>query len=139
MDRLTVRSLARTAHAARRYRGDPPLERWLSRRIDAALADLLREDLEEERTGTDLPGGWDRRHAHTVRVLGVAPALGRLASVTFNELEYEARAAYCAIVIEGVSLHRFVAEGRGPPERVRADLARAERALARLGRAAGSV
>jgi len=137
--RLTVRSLAHTAYAARRYRGDPPLDDWLRERIDAALEGLLRDDMEEEHAGHAGSGGWDRRFACIADALEVEPELGRVAAVTFNELPHAARAAYLAIVIGGVSLRRHVAAGHGPPAHVRSDLARVERALARLRRAAGSV
>jgi len=50
-DRVHLRSLARCARAATRYRGRPELGSWLDGLVDAAVADLLREDDECVRRG----------------------------------------------------------------------------------------
>jgi hypothetical protein len=124
------------AYSARGYRGDPPLATWLRARIDAAVDDLLNEDIEQERSGGCSPGGWDPRYARAASALGVEPEQARLASIAFHALPHEVRATYVALVIERVSLWRYIAAGHGPPARARSHVALAERALAFLRGAA---
>ena len=44
VDRLVQRSLARIAHAAPRYDGEPPLGHWIEKLIDESIRDLRNED-----------------------------------------------------------------------------------------------
>ena len=121
-DRVYLRAIARCARFSARYRGQPALEQWLTERVDEALGDLLREDLEAARrgawaagsktgpgrqsgpgskSGTGAPGG---AHEDFARPLGLDPARMRLACVAFNHTNLPARRAFFDLVIEGRSL-----------------------------------
>ena len=133
LDRLVLRSMARVARAAVAYRGRPRLARWLNEQIDAAIRDLIAEDREKERTGP-LPGGpADPHYAFVSEALGVDPALGRRVCVVYNDLPDLQRKVFWAVIVEGKSIHRCVAEGHGPHDRLRQALADAFRAVSRLG------
>ena len=131
IDRVFQRALARTAHAAARYAGEP-LDPWLEERVADSLADLLDEDREDERSG--LPPGepWDPRYAFLSEALGIEPGLARRACIVFNDLPDPERTAFYRIVVEGLPVNRFVAQGNGPPQRVHALLKRAFLALSLL-------
>jgi len=132
--RLHLRSVARVAYAASRYRGEPALDAWLAEHIAFSLRELLEEDREEERLKIPPSRPWDPRYAFLSETLGVEPTLARRACVDFNLLPHDVRCAYFAVLVEGKTIHRYVAEGHGPPDRVRARL---KRALQTLGRAIG--
>jgi hypothetical protein len=129
LQRVHLRAVARIAHCAPRYRGSPRLDVWLDACIDESLQDLVEEDREEEISGLPPTEPWDPRFAFVSETLGLEPALARRACVRFNMLPDEVRRAYFAIAIEGKTIHRYVAEGNGPPDRVRGFLARALTAL----------
>lgn len=132
LDRLYRRCLARTAHAAPRYEGSPPLDAWLADRVEEAMADLVQEDREEERLGVPPAEPRDPRYAFVADALGVEPGLARLACIVFNDLGEDVRRTFWDVVIEGKSVHRYVAEGHGPPERVKELLRRGFLALSLL-------
>jgi hypothetical protein len=96
----------------------------LSVQVDRAIDDALSEDLE----GTADATSYD----FVARVWQVDPDLARRACSVFNGLPDEVRAAYCAVVIDGKSLNRWVAEGHGPPQLARERLERAVTALGTL-------
>jgi len=50
---------------------------------------------------------------------GIETGLARLACLALNDLPEETRLAFYAVGIEGKTVHRYVAEGHGPPDRVR--------------------
>lgn len=129
LSRLVLRAYARIAYAAPKYRGEPPLTQWLQERIDQCVAELMREDREEERSGIPAEEPWDARYAWVAETLGLEPELARRACIAFNDLPRDVRQAYFAISVEHKSLNRWVAEGNGPPDEVREKLARAFRAL----------
>jgi hypothetical protein len=132
LDRLVLRSMARAARAAMTYRGRPQLARWLNAQIDAAIRDLIAEDRENERMGL-LPGEpADPHYAFVSEALGVDPALARRVCVVHNDLPDLQRRVFWAVIVEGKSLHRCVAEGLGPHGRLREALADALRAVSRL-------
>ncbi len=132
-DRLVQRSLARVAHAAPAYAGAPPLGAWLAARIDDAIADLVNEDREEERFGIPPTEPWDPRYAFLGEALGIEPGLARRACIAFNDRPDDVRRAFFAIVVEGVSLRRFVVAGHGAPDAVLERLRAAFLALALRG------
>lgn len=117
--RVTLRAMARTARAAMSYRGTPDLTTWLRSRIDESIDDAILEDREEERLALPAAEGGDARYAFLSEALGVEPGLARRMCVIFNDLPDEQRRAFCSIVMEGKSLNRHVAEGNGPPSKVR--------------------
>jgi len=49
--------------------------------------------------------------------------------VAFNFLPDRVRGAYFAVLVQGKTVNRYVAEGHGPPERVKADIEMALRAI----------
>lgn len=122
--RLHLRAVARIAHAAPRYRGEPPLDRWIEERIDASMDDLVTEDSEEERSGLPPSQPWDPRYAFLAEALGIEPTLARRACIAFNDQSTEVRRTYFAVVVAKKTIHRYVAEGNGPPEKVKAELQR---------------
>jgi hypothetical protein len=134
VSRVHLRSVARIAHAAMRYRGEPALDAWLKERVEQSTLELLEEDLEEERVGIPPAEPWDPRYAFVSEALGIEPTLARRACVEFNLLPHEVRCAYFAVVVEGKTIHRHVAEGHGPPDQARSHL---KLALRTLGKAIG--
>jgi len=129
--RLYVRSLARVAHAARLHAKHASLDQWLRERIAESIDDLIEEDREAERSGIPPSEPWDPRYAFISEVLGLEPTIARRACADFNVLPHRVRHAFFAIAVEGTSIRRYVAEGHGPPARVKADLAHAARILGR--------
>lgn len=128
LPRLHMRALARTAYAARTYHGQPELTAWLAERIEVSLTDLLDEDVECARRG-GLSAEEEERYAFMSNALGVEPLLGCRAVVAFHALPYDVRRAFMAVVLEGKTIKRWVAEGHGPPDKVVQDLKHALRAV----------
>ncbi|MBI5433292.1 MAG: hypothetical protein HZA52_10725 [Planctomycetes bacterium] len=112
VDRALLRSFARTARAALGYRGDPELDAWLDERIDEAVADLLSEDHEAERSGAALDDRQATVFSTLGRPLGLAPAELRAACVQFNRLPPADRRAFQALVIQGRTLDELAHERR---------------------------
>jgi len=132
-NRLFLRSVARVAYASMTYRGTPALATWLRERIDQALRELLTEDYEADRVEEPQADDEDEeRYAFLTDVLGVDTVVARRASVVFNSLPDPVRQAFWALVIEGKSINRHVAEGHGPGRRVRARVKRAILAISLL-------
>ncbi len=104
VDRVLLRSFARTARFAVRYRGDPPLELWLGERIDEALADILREDLEAERRVEPIDVHQHAAFVALAKPLGLDPARVRAACAAFNAQADDDRRTFYALVIEGRAL-----------------------------------
>lgn len=131
-NRLYLRSLARVAYASMKYRGDPPLGTWLSDRIDQSLEELLNEDRFANWGREEEEEDPEERYKFLTKVLGVSPTVARRASVVFNILPDAVRVAFWALVIEGKSLNRHVAEGHGTPDDVRARVKRAILTISQL-------
>ena len=131
--RAQSRAMALVAHAASRFDGQKPFAPWLRERVDAALDDLLDEDGEDERAGVPPSEPWDPRFAFLSEVLGIEPGLARRACVLFNALPHPERRAFWAVVIEGKSIARHVAEGHGPPDLARARVEHALLTVSTLG------
>ena len=122
LPRLHLRVLARIAHRGSHYRGDPPLAEWLSQRIEDSIHELLEEDRDAERQGLLPQVPMDPRYKFVSELLGMEPLLARRACVAFNVLPLEVRCAWFAIAVHGTSVNRYVAEGHGPPEKVKAQV-----------------
>lgn len=122
-DRVYLRAAARCARMALRYRGDPPLQRWLAERVDEALLDLLRADAESELRGE--PAGPERLAVFEAlaRPLGLDPARMHSACLAHNQLPQAQRQAFREVVLEGRSLDGLAASG----DRSATDIARAAR------------
>ncbi len=120
--RVYLRTLARVAYAAPKYRGVPPLDEWLEGRIDQAIEEILEEDLEAELSGEPLAVPYESRLVSLSESLGLEIGMTRRACLRFNALPDRARRAFFAVAIQGKTVHRYVAEGQGPPLTVVADL-----------------
>lgn len=127
--RVWLRALARVAYAGPRYAGHPSLEEWLAGRIDQAIEEILEEDLEAELAGEPIDVPYEGRLVALAEGLGLEIGMTRRACIRFNSLPEEVRRTFFAISIHGKSIHRWVAEGHGPPLRVHADLRHALSAL----------
>jgi hypothetical protein len=130
--RLAMRSMAYVAHSALAYRGDPELTPWIETQIDRAIQDFLEEDAYEEASGKPLSEPVDERYKFLVDLLGIPPAKARKACITFNGLPNKDRRTFWAVCVEGKSIHRYVAEGHGPPKKVKQRIDKVFRALAFL-------
>jgi hypothetical protein len=129
LDRLQLRSVARIAHGASRWQGEPPLQAWVEERIDHSMKELMEEDVETVRSGIPQPGPDEGHYAFLSSLLGIEPHLCPRACVAFNALPDPVRLAFFAVVVEGTRLNRYVAEGNGSPQDVKASVERAFRAL----------
>jgi hypothetical protein len=127
--RVLARSLAWIARSAIRYRGQPELDEWIATHVDLAIDTLLDEDREDERVGHPLSEPLDPRFAFVSEVWGVEPSLARKACIAFNALPLAVRRTYWAVVVDGQTLRRHVAEGFGPRRLAEARLRRAITAL----------
>jgi DNA-directed RNA polymerase specialized sigma24 family protein len=113
-DRVHLRSLARCARHALRYRGQPELETWLRGIVDEALLDLLREDAEGERANVAPSADELAAYVELARPLGLEPAAMRAVCVAHNQLPSPERHAFHALVIEGRSLDELARDWREP-------------------------
>lgn len=129
VERLYYRSVARIAHAGPKYRGRPAFDEFLKGRIDESLNELMREDQEEERRGTPPEPGDSARFRFLNEVLGMEMSVTRGAVVRFNVLDEEVRQTFFALVVEMKRFNRHLAEGNGPPDKVRAQLREAFEAI----------
>lgn len=138
LPRTYLRAVARVAHAAVRWRGEPPLSEWLQERIDFSIGELVDEDREEELGGVPPVESGHSRYAFVSEVLGIEPALGRLACLAFNNLPERVRCSFNAVAVLGMTVNRRVAQGYGPPERVKAEIELAMTAISKaIGRPLG--
>jgi hypothetical protein len=129
-ERVYHRAAARIAHAAMRYRGEPPLAEWIEGLFSIAIQELVAEDLDAERAGIPPATPWDPDYAMITEITGCQPAVARSVANAFNHLPHNVRRTTFAVLVEGKSLNRWVAEGHGPPERAREELLRGWKTLA---------
>lgn len=129
LDRLQLRSLARIAHAGPRWNGEPPLGPWIEGRIEHSMKELMEEDAESVRSGLPTLGPGEGHYTFLSSLLGIEPHLAPRACVAFNTEPEEVRRTFFAVVVEGMRLTRYVAEGNGSPQEVRERLARSFQAL----------
>ena len=120
--RLGLRAMARTAHRARDYRECDALHGWLLERIDEAVADLLAEDAQQDDRGVPCREPWDARYSFLAESIRSTSRVARRVCVRFNALPEDTRRAFYAVRVLGKTVRRHVAEGHGPPERVREHL-----------------
>jgi hypothetical protein len=137
--RLTLRAMARTAYRSSSYHGDPPLADWLTQRIDESIRDLVIENRESEQAEIPIGDDPERRFAFLTETIGVSASIARRVCVVFNDLSDDRRNAFWAMVIEGQSLNRYVAEGHGPPAKAKEDLKQAFLALSLLSGTQGEL
>lgn len=115
--RVHLRCLALCAREACRYQGEPPLDEWLSARVDDAVEQILNEDPSE---GSDA-GAW----GPLAEPLDLDPGDARVACSVFNNLPIEERRAFFRLVIE-----------REEPDRVANELGLALSEMLRFARSA---
>jgi hypothetical protein len=130
-ERWTVRSMARVAFAAPRWDKAGALAAWIDAQIERAAEDLLDEDRAALIEPTVVAES-EARHAFLVQALGIEPEIALRACVVFNDLPFQVRRAFWALVVEGKSMASCVAEGLGSRQQVRADVRRALSALSQL-------
>lgn len=130
--RLAMRSMAYVAHDALKYRGEPALTPWIETQIDRAIQDFLEEDAYDEASGRPLNEPVDERYSFLVDLLGIPPSKARKACITFNGLPNKDRRTFWAVCVEGKSIHRYVAEGHGPPKKIKQRIDKVFRALSFL-------
>jgi len=123
LDRLYLRGTAKVLDAIRSFA--PPVDAWLDARIDEAIREILQADRESERLGHPPESPQEPLYEFVSHRFGIAPASARRMCVQFNGLPEEVRLTFTSIYVDGKSINRWVAEGHGPPDRVRADLRRA--------------
>jgi hypothetical protein len=126
---LVLRTIARTALAGFTYAGTPPMDEWLTARVDEGIADLLGEDEEAEHGGLPPSEPFEDRLRFISEVTGLSPTRARRACVRFNGLPDSARLAFFEVVVEEKRFNRYVAEGHGPPAKLREELMAAFEAL----------
>lgn len=119
LQRLLDRLVAHVGLASMRYEGQPPLGVWIDELIDRSIADLICEDAGDERRGIAPTTPWDPDYAMMSELTGAEPARARAMCVAFNYLPEEVRRTVFAVLVEGKTLNRWVAEGHGPPARSR--------------------
>lgn len=129
LGRLHLRAVARIARAASQWNGHVKLDDFLLERIDYSMEELIQEDREAELSGIPCADEENGRYAFLAETLGIPHAMARRACVAFNYLPTRVRCAYFAIMVLGKSINRHVAEGNGPPDRVKADVERAVRTI----------
>jgi len=132
--RVYSSATARIAFVAKDYEGDPPIVEWLDHCIDGAIATLIQREAQEERRGIPPTEPFDPHWIAMSQILGIEPPLARRAIHVFHTLPLETRRAFYAVAVEGKGLHRWVAEGHGPPEKVEARLQYALIMMSTLGK-----
>lgn len=119
-ERLALRAMARVAVFSSEYEGVPGLDEWLDQVIHMSIQDLVREQEQEEFERISVFDSADKEFYLDFAAITKMPAkYGRLACLAMNKLPKEDRLTFWAIVVEGKSINRWVAEGHGPPQKVR--------------------
>ncbi len=131
--RLIEMVIARVAHDAMSYEGDPPLDEFLTRCIDKAIDFFLIREAEEDEQGLPPEDPEDPYYDFFSQVLGVELSMARRMSVHFHYLPLATRRTFQAIFIDQVTVNRWVAAGNGPPERVTLQLKYALEMMSTLG------
>lgn len=99
-ERVALRTLARVARFACRYRGRPEFSNWLVERCDEAIEDILDEEREAAaRTAAFAP---EPSEAFTLLAepLGIEAHLARRACAAANDCAFDERDAFFALVLE---------------------------------------
>lgn len=133
--RVQLRALARVAYAGVAYRGRPPLDAFLRRRIEVSIHELLDEDREHVRAGVPDVDLREPPYPRVAAVLGIESPLAFRACVTLNGLPIEVRRACRATVVRGRALSACARELDLDPDTVLGQVQTGLRAVAKaLGR-----
>ncbi len=132
LERLVVRSMARTAFAAFRYRGETSLGEFLVSCVDRSIQELVGEDRLAAREGGSVAPESVRLYSFLADPLGARPETARLAAVVFNDLPESVRRCYFSVVLQGSSVAHCVSSGLGKREEVEGAVKRAILAISML-------
>jgi len=88
------------------------IDEWLNDRVNEAAAQLIHEELFEERLGFPPSRAEDPRSSFLVGVLGIEPALTRGVSVNFHHMSREDRRTFWRAVVAGEPI-AGIAKDRG--------------------------
>src|SRR5262245_15046119 len=110
-ERVYNRAVGVCATAAARE--DPPedLAAWAHAKIDLAIEQLVREDLEEERAHPEFVSEEAKAFPLLTDSLMLDPELVRAASVAFNTLDPLPRRAFFELMIEGREIGECIESG----------------------------
>lgn len=132
-ERLIEMVYARVAHDAMDYEGRPGLDEFFDACIDRAVASFLVREAEEDANRIPPAEPDDPFYQLFAELLGIEPELTRTVSLHYHHLPLVTRRAFQAVLVEQKSIHRWVAEGHGPPDLVMARLEYAVEMLSTLG------
>ncbi len=110
-DRLQHRALAVCAHAAAKEPPPSELGDWALAKIDLAIEQLVRADLEAERAHPELVSDEEKEFLLLTECLAIEPELVRAASVAFNALDELPRRAFFELMIEGREVPEVIEAG----------------------------
>jgi hypothetical protein len=131
-ERLFFKAVARCAFAGFAYRGEPPVDEWIARRIDESIEDILEED--EEGAVQNLPIEEGFHYDALSEAVGFRPKVARRAHVAFNALPRVARAAWFAVVVHGRTAEEYAATERSTPDLVKSSVVQAVMTLLQFSR-----
>jgi len=134
LDRLHLRSLARSAYLGAFYSGKPSLDEWLAERVRESAKELLRDDVLEELDSLPLAPADTWKYAMFSEVLGIESASTRRASAVFHRFGAARRRIVFAATFRGLSPAACTEHGLGPAETVSRELREGLAALSRLDR-----
>jgi len=117
--KLVNRALARIAHRAPHYDGEPELCQWIDSCIDSSIEDLIGAMAEEKRWGIPPDRPLEQELELLAVTLGIEPPLARRSVLVLNRLPGELRRVLFDLLIEGKTVTWLVAEGNGSREKVR--------------------
>ncbi len=132
LERLVVRSMARTAFAAFRYRGETSLGDFLVSCVDRSIEELVGEDRLAAREGGSVAPESMRLYSFLADPLGAPAETARAAAVVFNDLPESVRRCYFTVVLQGQSVAHCVSSGLGEREEVEGAVKRAILAISML-------
>jgi hypothetical protein len=123
--RLTAKTLAHVAIAARKYPGHPPFAEWAAHQVDRAIDEALYED----RLGLAEPDD----HDFASKTWNVDRKTARQGVAAFNGLPDAVRRHYWDAVIEGKAMSRVAQDCGTTQQLVEASIRRALLAITTLG------
>ena len=96
--RLMMGTMVRIAMFRDDFDGGTAIPAWIDERIDETIADLLVQDLEDERAGLPVKEPLQSRYAYLVRSLQIEAPRARRACILVNELPTSQRKVFFEIV-----------------------------------------
>ena len=131
-ERVMARVFGRVAHDADLYdENEEEFDDWFLERVDRSIAELLRQDQEEELRGQPTEPN-DIRYQFLTELLGLEAGLCRRASIAINDLDEPTRKAFIAVAMRGRTLESCIESGMGSLEELRLRIRTATRAISRI-------